>query len=98
MTTKAAPIKSGTVDSDSWKACALHWKLVRKDGGSSSSRSAFWIASVAVPSEPPGARLKVMVTAGNWPWWEMESGRVLCVVHDAKAASGTCSPEIGDLI
>ena len=38
-----------------------------------------------------GARLKLMVTAGNWPWWLMTSGckpRSIVVT----AESGTCTP------
>ena len=38
-----------------------------------------------------GARLKLIVTAGNWPWWLITSGcspRVILVT----AASGTCTP------
>ena len=33
------------------------------------SRLGFSIASVASPSATPWARLKLMVMAGNWPWW-----------------------------
>ncbi len=32
-------------------------------------------ASVACPSATPWARLKLMVIAGNWPWWLIESER-----------------------
>ncbi len=32
-------------------------------------------ASVAWPSATPCARLKLIVTAGNWPWWLIDSGR-----------------------
>src|SRR5437763_250348 len=32
------------------------------------------MARVAPPSETPGARLKETVTAGNCPWWGMDSG------------------------
>ena len=38
-----------------------------------------------------GARLKLMVTAGNWPWWLITSGcepRSILVT----ATSGTCAP------
>ena len=31
--------------------------------------------------------MKVMVTAGNWPWWEMESGRVLWKVPEKRVRS-----------
>ena len=35
--------------------------------------------STAVPSDMPGARLKEMVTAGNWPTWEILIGPKLRV-------------------
>ena len=65
--------------------------------GAPSSASACWMASVAWPSATPGARLKQIVTAGNWPWWLIDSGRTGTVVHLTKADSGTCSPVVGDL-
>ena len=37
----------------------------------------------------PGARLKLMVIAGNWPWWLIDSGWTGVVVHVAKVDSGT---------
>ena len=57
----------GTVESDCWNACALPLKVESTDGGRFISRSAALMASVAVPSATPGARLKLMVTAGNCP-------------------------------
>ena len=50
---------------------------------------AFWTASVACPRATPWARLKLMVIAGNWPWWLIDSGWTGAVVHLAKALSGT---------
>lgn len=49
------------------------------------------IALVASPSDAPGARLKEIVTTGNWPWWFTDSG----AVRDSKcvnALSGTADP------
>ena len=34
------------------------------------------MAATASLSEAPGARLKLMVTEGNWSWWLMASGAV----------------------
>ena len=51
------------------------------------------IALVASPREAPGARLKEIVTTGNWPWWLMESG----ALADSKCVnvpSGTAAPLI----
>ena len=45
-------------------------------------------AVIALPSAPFGARLKDTVTAGNCPWWLMESGSVVCSKCE-KALSGT---------
>ena len=39
-----------------------------------------------------GARLKLIVTAGNWPWWLIDSGRIGIVVQCATAESGTMPP------
>ena len=38
-----------------------------------------------------GARLKLIVTAGNWPWWLITSG---CSARSilVTAESGTCAP------
>ena len=60
--------------SESWNTCAVPWKPVVIVAGSRSSRSSFWIASTAWPSEKPGARLNEIVTAGCWPWWLTCSG------------------------
>ena len=46
------------------------------------------IASSAWLSEVPFDRLNEIVTAGNWPWWLMESDS-LCVWKCANALSGT---------
>ena len=43
---------------------------------------------MAVPNEARGARLKEMVTAGNWPWWVIVSGTV-ATVADVNVSSGT---------
>ena len=81
---------------EAWNAWALPWKVPISDAGICISRSACWMACVAVPSDPPCARLKLMVTAGNCPWWLIDSGSVLRVVHVANVASGTCWPVVGE--
>ena len=53
---------------ESWNTCAVPWKPVVIVAGRRSSRSSFWMASTAWPSEKPGARLNEIVTAGCWPW------------------------------
>ena len=49
MTTSAAAIRSGVLDSDDWKAWALPWKLVASEGGLPSSFSTCWMAATACP-------------------------------------------------
>ena len=49
--------------------------------GTPISRIAALIASTASPSAAPGARLKEIVTAGNWLWWLIDSGCTGAVVH-----------------
>ena len=36
--------------------------------------AAFCTAETAPPIVAPGARLKLKVTDGNWPWWLMATG------------------------
>jgi hypothetical protein len=45
------------------------------------------------PSEALGARLKEMVTHGNWPWWLMESGALSFEMRER--AQGTAPPFTG---
>src|SRR5271167_4499640 len=52
---------------------------------------AFSKAVVASPRDAFGARLKEMVTTGNWPWWFTESGPLL-VSKCEKALRGTAEP------
>ena len=59
---------------------------------------AFWTAVVAGPERDPVARLKLMVIAGNWPWWLIDSGGTGLVVHLAKALKGTICPVAGERI
>jgi hypothetical protein len=77
------------VPSDCWKACAVPWKLEFSVDGVSMSAIAFCTASVACPRAVSGARLKLIVIAGNWPWWLIESGRTGTLLQVAKADSGT---------
>ena len=49
------------------------------------------MALVASPNEASGARLKEIVTTGNWPWWLTDNG----AERDSKcvnALSGTAAP------
>ena len=66
-------------------------KVPETDVGMSISRSAAAIASTASLSEAPGARLKLIVTAGNWSWCWMTSGAVRRSML-ATELSGTCAP------
>ncbi len=57
-----------------------------------------WIAAVAVPSASPTARLKLMVVAGNWPWWLIERAATGAVVHLANALIGIIWLLVGERI
>src|SRR6185437_12600100 len=76
---RAAAISAGSLDSEDWNAWALPWKVPFTDGGMPISVAAFVMASTASPSATPGCRLKLSVTAGNWPWCATESGPTLPV-------------------
>ncbi len=67
-TTMAARIRYGSLARESWKACAVPWKLAVIVPGRRRASAAFWMASTAWPSEAPGARLNDSVTHGNWFW------------------------------
>ena len=67
MTTSAAAIRIGVLESDVWKAWALPWKLVCSESGLPQLFSTCWMALTASPIEVPGARLNEIVTDGNWP-------------------------------
>ena len=77
MTTSAARIRIGVLDSDAWKAWALPWKLVASESGLPSCFSTCWMAATAWPIATPGSRLNEIVTDGNWPWWLTTSGATL---------------------
>src|SRR5258708_6242194 len=66
---RAARMSSGSLDSESWKAAAVPWKLAWMVDGKPMLRSALSITVVASPSETPGARLKEIVADGYCPWW-----------------------------
>ncbi len=87
----AARISQSVLDSEAWKASAAPWKLVTVEAGMPISASAALMASTALPSEAPLARLKDTVAAGNWPMWFTTSGAVrsLMVAIDD---SGTLPP------
>src|SRR5262245_19613020 len=89
--TRAARMRMGWLASDAWKACAVHWKLARMEGGMFICRSADWMLATAAPRATPGARLNESVTAGKKPWWFTASGVVLSAKW-VKAERGTCLP------
>jgi hypothetical protein len=64
---------------------------MRTLAGMFSSRCAASTAFTASPSAAPGARLKEMVIAGNWPTWPIDSGPARSVTV-AMLESGTCTP------
>ena len=57
MTTSAAAIRIGVLDSDDWKAWALPWKLVGSESGLPSSFSTCWMARYRLPDR--GARREI---------------------------------------
>src|SRR6516164_8243497 len=52
------------------------------------SSTTLLISLMAVPSDACGAKLNETVTAGNWPWWLMESASVVGAML-AKVLRGT---------
>ena len=74
----------------------MPWNVVEMARGSCNCASASWTAAVAVPSATPLARLKLMVIAGNCPWWLIDSGATGFVVHLVKALKGTIWPVAGE--
>src|SRR5499427_4896359 len=74
MVTIAARISHRVLSSEAWNASAAPWKLVCTLSGTPISRSAARIAFTASPSDAPGARLKEIVAAGNWPRWLIARG------------------------
>src|SRR5712692_1729109 len=87
----AARIRNGWWAREPRKACAVPWKLAWMLSGSPTSARAFSIARTAPPRETPEARLKEMVTTGNWPWWLMARGTVVSSTR-ASAVRGTLPP------
>ncbi len=83
--------------SDCWNAWALPWKLVWIVGGSAEVAHGLLIGRRGLPSATPWPRLKLIVTAGNWPWWLIDSGRIGSVDQCATAESGTMPPVAGAL-
>ncbi|KAG1433957.1 hypothetical protein G6F55_014626 [Rhizopus delemar] len=69
MVTTAARISHSVLVSEFWNASAAPWNRVSTPAGKPISASAAMMASTALDSDAPGARLNEMVTAGNWPWW-----------------------------
>src|SRR5215469_10030607 len=74
---KAAIISSPWFAREFLKAAAVPWKAAPRLSGILSSRCALSMATIALPSAAPGARLNDTVTTGNWPCRLMESGEDL---------------------
>ncbi len=74
MVISANRISTGWLESESWNARAVPWKLPCTVVGTPMRFMASWICCVAADSEAPGARLNESVLAANWPWWLTASG------------------------
>ena len=90
MVSSAAPISAGWDDSDFCRNCALPANCVFTVSGMRSPAAVRSTMAVASPSARPGARLKLMLAAGNWPWWRTASA-VVPRSKCATADSGTCT-------
>ncbi|MCY1378814.1 hypothetical protein D9M71_573390 [compost metagenome] len=73
MVTTAARISSKVLDNEAWNACAAPWNWVCTPIGMPMSFCTCSMISTACPSATPGARLKDIITAGNWPMWVIAS-------------------------
>ncbi|MNV92559.1 hypothetical protein D3C71_1871730 [compost metagenome] len=93
MVTTAARISSKVLDSDAWNASAAPWKRVCTPSGMPICCCTCSITLTASPSEAPWARLNDMVTAGNWPMWEIASCAWRCSIR-ASADSRTWPPSV----
>ena len=76
------------LDSEFEKDAAVPWKSACMLAGNSILSLTLLISFIAVPKAACGARLKDTVTAGNWPWWLIESASVVGVIV-ANVLSGT---------
>ena len=72
----------------------MPWKVPSTEGGMPSCCSALSIWATASPSEAPLARLKEIVTAGNWLWWLLASGAIGAVSRWTRVESGTAVPPV----
>src|SRR5262245_28596175 len=93
MVMTAARISHGWVASERVNSSASPEKTPDTLLGIAISRSAAAIASTASLSEAPGARLKLIVTAGNWSWCWMTRGAVRRSTL-ATELSGTWAPAL----
>ena len=85
----AARISQSWFVSDALKASAAPWSFTCVLAGRPMSRCAASTAFTASPSDAPGARLKEIVAAGNWPMRLTTSGAARSVTR-ASADSGIC--------
>src|SRR5271154_1534453 len=74
--TRAARISSASLEREFSKAAAVPWKPDWTLGGKSRFFTSLLMVSMAPPSAALPARVKEMVTEGNWPWWLMDSASV----------------------
>ena len=91
MVRMAARISSGWSRNELSNTWAVPANCPVMVGGIFTSRSSSRMAMTASPSVKPGARLKVMVTAGSWLWRATETGPGASVT-DATASRRTCWP------
>lgn len=61
-------MRKGSLANDAWKVCAVPEKLPCTVLGMRMRCCICWIALTASLNAMPPARLKEMVTDGNWPW------------------------------
>ena len=66
----------GVLLSELWNAWALPWKLAAIEGGMCRSAAVLLDRRHRRADGALGARLKLSVTDGNWPWWLIASGAV----------------------
>ena len=58
MTTSAAAISIGSLDSEDWNACALPWKLVAREAGLPSCCSTWWMRCHRVADRHAGLQIE----------------------------------------
>ncbi|MNQ69141.1 hypothetical protein D3C85_837220 [compost metagenome] len=98
MVITAARISHSVLVREFWNASAAPWKRVSTLAGMPISASAAVMASTALDSDAPGARLNDTVTIGNWSR-RFTARTVLPSEICATDDKGTCVPaEVGTWI